>query len=1017
MININDAKNYKPCRKKIYEIFVCKPPIGTCVINKLEQADVVRQCNSKTFFTAEEMQKMSVSNPQMYNFLKANAYIVDSNKRYVLSGILGEMWTIDEAKLCARYQLTDGTNLTPQAILHRSYYCTKIQSEGNVKFVPTGKTLEAHIKEDNSNMQEDCICSVMTWHKVKTKPDMSSGFAMLVPKKEKVQVKTSWGSILTANLAGVEHGKGDFLVCGVTPQGKPDLNNRWIVNGVIFGATYNNQGWQDSLDAKHCIDSSSLQRPKDLFSNSGDVLEKEVLNPDLYNFIGGLAQKCANTQHSELPMKVSKSNDNPNEIIIDCKTILDYGKKNSTEKFKVSSVRTIIRVFKNNKVVFTNYLANDDAVKTARSFRFEIPNNRPVSDTEVIDINEVKSYLVNNAETVFGLCGYVKEVGVKNSFHHLAPLEKTDYDGIRDYTMTSGTVNRLCRGIEYEGEKKGEGRASGIRIINNLDNYFDKVVTSRPVKIFRGEACDDRFYKFSTFENVEGYTSVNTAYSSTSLNMQSTPMFASMGKRNGQPVTEGVIYAIDLPVGTRAGYVHNVAGRGEQFEIILDRCYDIKVNKTLLMFKDNSGHTFKVVSASLVPHIANGSLDVNKSDALCNRGILNYDYRGKVSFEKEYNSGILHEAFNKIRERGFSDVQWQDAFDSSKDKGAQFLDRQYEVQDSIVLRTNNPDNPDKTLDYAFTLADNSLIIHKIIADKSVQQDHHRAKGLRWSQYGLNVLKYSYEDKDRKVINGASSNNFDIDAYDNIDRRQILHLKEVTADEIASKIINYAKTHKNICLLPLIDVARYFDTCFVQVIENEGYELMRTLRVERKVEQGKESDPQAGYVPLKYQITGDNDDHLVISIKFDRDKESGKLQVTYKGRSENTKVDECKSITYSIFNDGAMTKLAEDIIYTFAKKMHLSKARKFDKLINYFCYQTGCRQVRCKQEENSFKEYKVWSADGKSYMNISITKDDVELYTVSVQDNGVFLPPYSMDTSKPIHVLYREFGEHLVNNMV
>ena len=43
MININDVTKYKSCRKKIYEIYVCKPPIGTCVVNKLEQAQVVKQ--------------------------------------------------------------------------------------------------------------------------------------------------------------------------------------------------------------------------------------------------------------------------------------------------------------------------------------------------------------------------------------------------------------------------------------------------------------------------------------------------------------------------------------------------------------------------------------------------------------------------------------------------------------------------------------------------------------------------------------------------------------------------------------------------------------------------------------------------------------------------------------------------------------------------------------------------------------------------------------------------------------
>ena len=152
-INIDNPKDYKPCRKKIYEIYVCKPPLGTCVINKLEQADVVKAVGGKTWFSAEDMQVMALANPKMFEFLRTNAYIVDANKRYVLGGTLGEMWTIDEAKLCQKYSLADDTILTPQAILKRCYYSEKSVNEkltGKVDpskaaiFKPTNKTLEAH---------------------------------------------------------------------------------------------------------------------------------------------------------------------------------------------------------------------------------------------------------------------------------------------------------------------------------------------------------------------------------------------------------------------------------------------------------------------------------------------------------------------------------------------------------------------------------------------------------------------------------------------------------------------------------------------------------------------------------------------------------------------------------------------------------------------------------------------------------------------------------------------------------
>ena len=146
-IDINNASLYKSCRKKLYEIWCCKPPIGTCVINKLEQADVVKQLGGRTWFSAEELVKLSRTNPQMFSYLKSKAYIVDANKRYVLSGTLGELWTIDFGKLCSRYTTADGLNLNI-ALSGKEYYCTMVHNDTLGADIPTPseQTLESFIK-------------------------------------------------------------------------------------------------------------------------------------------------------------------------------------------------------------------------------------------------------------------------------------------------------------------------------------------------------------------------------------------------------------------------------------------------------------------------------------------------------------------------------------------------------------------------------------------------------------------------------------------------------------------------------------------------------------------------------------------------------------------------------------------------------------------------------------------------------------------------------------------------------
>lgn len=41
-VDFNSPTNYKNCSKKQYEIYVCMPPKGTIVLNKLEQYKIIQ---------------------------------------------------------------------------------------------------------------------------------------------------------------------------------------------------------------------------------------------------------------------------------------------------------------------------------------------------------------------------------------------------------------------------------------------------------------------------------------------------------------------------------------------------------------------------------------------------------------------------------------------------------------------------------------------------------------------------------------------------------------------------------------------------------------------------------------------------------------------------------------------------------------------------------------------------------------------------------------------------------------
>ena len=240
MININDASQYKRCQKKKYNVWVCMPPIGTCVINKLEQAQVVKQFNGRTYFTAAEMRNLHSGKKDAYEFLLKNAYIVDANKRFVLSGTQGEMWTIDANKLAKTYVFAGNANRPDEDINNNS--------------------LKARLLSKKVNSE-----SVMNWQLLETRTVRDSNFACQVPANEVFTINTSWGSILTGNDPTIPHGKGDFVMCPANPDNTPNLNDRWIVNGLIFGDTYDNRGWSQNV-VSNGETNKFLEKPKALFS-------------------------------------------------------------------------------------------------------------------------------------------------------------------------------------------------------------------------------------------------------------------------------------------------------------------------------------------------------------------------------------------------------------------------------------------------------------------------------------------------------------------------------------------------------------------------------------------------------------------------------------------------------------------------------------------------------------------------------------------------------------------------------
>lgn len=212
----DNPENYKPCVKKLYSIYVCRPPVGTVVVNKLEQNDSYLLLNKRSFITAAEIQNNSQLRSICQQLVANNrAYLVADANTLVLSGTQGELWCIAANKFIQKYDVAS------PAVFNKP---------------------------------------IFDWVLARTKPSNSAALACFVPRKVQGRIATSWGVLLDINAPGVPHGKGDFVISTPDVYGRP-TDSRYVVNGAVFAATYNHRGWTQCL---HSDTRYSLPKPKSL---------------------------------------------------------------------------------------------------------------------------------------------------------------------------------------------------------------------------------------------------------------------------------------------------------------------------------------------------------------------------------------------------------------------------------------------------------------------------------------------------------------------------------------------------------------------------------------------------------------------------------------------------------------------------------------------------------------------------------------------------------------------------------
>lgn len=144
----------------------------------------------------------------IFNKIEGSRYVTNDAQCIVLKGTIGEEWVTTADSLQKTYVLKSGSVISDRVIKDMK---GKSRLGGWVEIMPSKKSYNTF-----------------------------TNYALFlnIKKYRNISIATSYGTVLVANRDGIPHGKGDFLVCGVLPNGKPDFNDMWVVNGKVFVNTY-----------------------------------------------------------------------------------------------------------------------------------------------------------------------------------------------------------------------------------------------------------------------------------------------------------------------------------------------------------------------------------------------------------------------------------------------------------------------------------------------------------------------------------------------------------------------------------------------------------------------------------------------------------------------------------------------------------------------------------------------------------------------------------------------------------
>lgn len=377
----------KPCKRKVYTTFICKPKEGTVIV----RPEGYRVCGGKKFLTPEEVKQIQMQNSSLYTFLQRTAYMV-RDKDFVVVSPDGDLAVIPITSVVSSYVLaSDGSEITPATL-------KKLSNKENL----------------------------MKWVQVKTiLRDTRKEFAQFIPYPQQLRL----GMEATNDNTG-HHGKGDFIVYQTKVNGEPVQSTGRIVRGATFKYMYDNRGWSDCLsdedvgialnnlpelvkDEQILVEERSFlgRMFSKLTDNRQDIIEKTIKKVDHLEVVditnsentdGYLYTTCIvreakyNNRLYKIMFRMSKENKQYNQMIL-LDTANESLAQNSEVKVKIQDMKQLDKYLKKS-LYYMLRISGFDCTKET----YKVKNQDKIYDFE--DNNKYQCYqtYISVVQKVFG---------------------------------------------------------------------------------------------------------------------------------------------------------------------------------------------------------------------------------------------------------------------------------------------------------------------------------------------------------------------------------------------------------------------------------------------------------------------------------------------------------------------------------------------------------------------------------------------------------------------------------------